>query len=182
MLKLLFTLAFGLLCADVSWAAPAASTASSTASGHYETGLGLFSLGHYEDAVSEFRKAYEVEARPDFLLQIGRSYEQLGQSDKALYFFKRYLQTAAPDAAERREAEVFVGKHEVLAPLPDRAAPPPATLSTPARATSPPPVWNRWWFWPTVGAVVLAGLGLGLVLTGGTDETLPVSDLGHMRF
>lgn len=173
-------LAFVFLCGDISWAAPAASTAGSTASGHYETGLGLFTLGHFEDAVSEFRKAYEVEARPDFLLQIGRSYEQLGQADKALYFFKRYLQTAAPDAGERKEAEAFVSGHEV--PAPERAAPPPATLSTPAIAAVAPPVWNRWWFWPTVGAVALAGLGLGLVLTGGDDETLPASDLGHMRF
>lgn len=178
----LLGLALVFFCGDISWAAPAASTGSSNASGHYETGLGLFALGHFENAVSEFRKAYEVEARPDFLLQIGRSYEQLGQVDKALYFFKRYLQTTPPDAAGRKEAEAFVIGHEVLAPAPDRAAAPPTTLSTPALAAAAPTAWNRWWFWPTVGAAALAALGVGLVLAGGTHEKLPASDLGHMRF
>lgn len=169
-----------------STTATTSDSATTVASTHYETGLALYGLGHFEDAVSEFRKAYEVQARPEFLLHIGRSFEQLGQSEKAVYFFKRYLSTAPPDAAEREEAKEFVRKFEVEHPAP------PSEMTTSPTAVPvsvdqidqfyKEPLWHKWWVWTAVGVVVFATVGVGVLLVRGPDDGPPQSDLGHMRF
>jgi tetratricopeptide (TPR) repeat protein len=161
-------------------------SANAAASTHFETGLALYGLGHFEDAVSEFRKAYEVQDRPEFLLHIGRSFDQLGQSEKALYFFKRYLSTAPPQATEREEAKEFVRKFETEHPAePTHETPAVITSTVPVSVPNEPqnpPLWQRWWVWTLVGVVVTASTVVGLALVRGSDDEPPQSDLGHMRF
>jgi hypothetical protein len=173
------------LPSDSTGDAPADSI-SAVASTHFETGLALYGLGHFEDAVSEFRKAYEVQARPEFLLHIGRSFEKLGQSDKAQYFFKRYLSTAPPQAAERDEARAYVLKFDRDQPAPIMQEPPVASLKTPSVASNSElksePLWQRWWFWATAGLVVTAAVGVVVLFSRGEEGSAPQSDLGHMRF
>jgi len=194
LLTLLFVVSHNAVAAEVPVdsppkSIPVAGSASATpvASTHYETGLALYGLGHFEDAVSEFRKAYEVQARPEFLLHIGRSFQQLGQSEKALYFFKRYISTAPPEAAEREEASAFVAKFDAEHPVtPTRETPlpsaAPAVAVTQTNQEFREPVWQRWWVWSAVGVFVIASVGIGVVLARGADDGPPRSDLGHMRF
>lgn len=153
---------------------------SGVASSLYENGLSLFARGSFEAAVAEFRKAYEVEARADFLLQIGRSFDKLGQTQKALYFFKRYLSTAPPNADSRPEAQAYVSRFEE----PPTAEPTTASIPTSDLVHVPEssPVWHRWWFWTTVGIVVVGAVTLGVALSSDDGAGRPVSDLGHMRF
>lgn len=168
-------------------AAPAANESSAqVASAHYETGLALFELKRFEEAVSEFRKAYEVEARPDFLLQIGRSYEQLQQTDKALYFFKRFLQKAPASDPSRAEVEDFVARNDTPQSAASNASLMPEDapmLQTGAPAPQRPhPVWHTWWFWTAVGAAAVLVGGTSYVLLRDAEQDPPSSALGHMRF
>lgn len=170
---------------DLPLATRATAAPESSERIHHATGLELFEEGRYEDAVSEFRKAYELEARPEFLFDIARSYDRLGQSDKALYFFKRYLSTAPPDASHRSEAEAFVVRAEppVTYPLPPSPAPsgPPLFVNDVA-GKEPSPLWARWWVWVAAGALVATGLGVGILLSGEDQAGPPASDLGNQRF
>lgn len=190
-LTLLTTLVFGLLGplgTKTSWAQGKARRPSEAkhVPSHHEVGERLFAEGRYEQAVAEFRKAYELEARPEFLLQIGRSYERIGHSDKARYFFQRYLSTAPSDAPARPEVEALMAS----------APPPPATEPTApddlvmvpleyeaskTAADVPPSRLGGWWLWIGAGAAVLAGVGIALALSNGGDD-VPRSDLGHQRF
>lgn len=165
---------------------PSRASSAEVASTHYETGLALFSLKRFDEAVSEFRKAYEVEARTDFLLHIGRSYEQLRQTDKALYFFKRFLQKAPAADPFRNEVEDFVKRNdrEPTNVSPGELLPKDAdTLTTPLASRQPEqPVWHTWWFWTVVGAATLLVAGTSYVLIRDGQEDRPSSMLGHMRF
>ncbi|MDX2021734.1 MAG: tetratricopeptide repeat protein [Deltaproteobacteria bacterium] len=176
-----------MLTGALAFAEPANKQSSAqVASSHYETGLALFELKRFEEAVSEFRKAYEVEARADFLLHIGRSYEQLQQVDKALYFFKRFLQTAPASDPFRAEVEDFVAKNDTPPNAPSNSAL--LTSDAPALLTDAPakphtqPVWHQWWFWTALGAAAVLVGGTSYVLLRDTNQDPPSSALGHMRF
>ena len=62
----------------------------------------LFKLGRYEEAVAEYRRAYELRADPRFLYHIAESYRELGATEQALFYYERFL-AGAPDAPERDE-------------------------------------------------------------------------------
>jgi len=43
-------------------------------------------------------------------------------------------------------------------------------------------VWQRWWFWTAVGAVVLGGVGAAVLSSGSNGSSIPATDLGDKRF
>ena len=147
-----------------------------------------FAAGRYQEALDLFAKLYAEKLHPNYLRNIGRCYQNLGDPDKAISSFHEYLRKAkgiAPD--ERREVEGYIKEMEDLAArrkgAPTAAAEPPparplvtAAAPTPA-ATTPtllerpmapaaepdsgsPPLYKRWWVWAIVGGVVVAGAGL----------------------
>ncbi len=80
---------------------------------HHDRGTIQYNLGQFEDAVSEYRKAYEIKAEPVFLFNIAQAYRQLGAADKALFFYKRYLSTA-PAASNRLQVEERIAELEPI--------------------------------------------------------------------
>lgn len=175
---------------------------------HHERGTTSYNLGQFEDAISEYRKAYELKAEPVFLFNIAQAYRQLGMADKAAFFYKRYLSTA-PDAQNRKQVEERIAElDQVIAAqaraknappqeaAPSAAAPPAPLLTTPRNepsallvAASPPapaagraPLWHRWWFWAVVGSVVVGGVTASIVASsGGQNPQPPRTDLGNAR-
>ncbi len=155
---------------------------SPAAEAHSSTGTRLMNEGRFDEAISEFRQAYELEARPAFLFHIGRGYERLGQDNTALHFFRRYLATQPPESPERTEAEVAVSN-----------APPPASprAREPVLMPSPelyddadtqePKLVNRWWFWAGLGVVTIAAAAFGVAVWSSGGDNVPASDLGHKR-
>lgn len=115
-----------------------------------------FAAGRYQDALDIFVKLYAEKLHPNYLRNIGRCYQNLGDPDKAISSFHEYLRKAksvTPD--ERTEVEGYIKEMEDLKkqreqaaappppppvePLPSGktpVAPPPATDTTPA---NPPP-------------------------------------------
>lgn len=148
-----------------------------------------FAAGRYQDALELFAKLYAEKLHPNYLRNIGRCYQNLGDPDKAISAFREYLRKAKGISAdERAEVEGYIKEMEALAASKHPATPPPPTTPPPdpqshLAATPPPaqppavtitttppppaqessPIYTRWWFWTAIGAVALVG---GLAAAG----------------
>jgi tetratricopeptide (TPR) repeat protein len=151
---------------------------------HLAQGHRLYLLGRYQDAIGEYRRAYELRADPQFLFRIAEAYRQLGASEQALFYYERYL-AGAPAGSDRGVAEARVSEIEGL-----RAAPPPgptaALVATPgpaegAAAKRPTSIWRRWWLWTAIGVALAAG-ATAAALAGRSETSTPSTDLGDKKF
>ncbi|MES1165458.1 MAG: tetratricopeptide repeat protein [Verrucomicrobiota bacterium] len=103
-----------------------------------------FAAGRYQQALDIFVKLYAEKVHPNYLRNIGRCYQNLGDADKAISSFREYLRQAKavrPD--ERAEVEAYIKEMEDLKR--QRAAenatvtgPATATPTTATTATAPP--------------------------------------------
>ena len=50
-----------------------------------------FAAGRYQDALDMFVKLYAEKVHPNYLRNIGRCYQNLGEPDKAISSFREYL-------------------------------------------------------------------------------------------
>ena len=153
----------------------------------------LFAAQRYQDALDIYVKLYAEKLHPNYLRNIGRCYQNLGDPDKAIGSFREYLRKARNlPGDERAEIEGYIKEMEELkrqreAPPP----PPPKDDSQPPRlqpiAEPPPPhpiisqpppppveesppVYKRWWFWTAVGVAVVAGT-VGVMAASGTFKS-----------
>jgi tetratricopeptide (TPR) repeat protein len=189
-----------LLCAlalGVAFAGPARAqpvTPEESARAHHEQGRLQFSLGRYETAISEYRKAYELRADPSFLFDIAEAYRSLGAAERAVFFYRRYL-TAHPNPPNRPEVEAQIARLEPDIP-PESRSGNLAAAAEPSRSPLLPTTFGReravhdsernvigrWWFWTAVGTVAAVGATLAIVAIGNRNEQkVPGSDLGHAR-
>jgi tetratricopeptide (TPR) repeat protein len=177
--------------------APVGPDAAATGTGaeaevaeHVALGHRLYQRGQYQEAIVEYRRAYELRAEPRFLYEIAESYRQLGAADQALFYFDRYL-AGAPDAPDRDLVEDRMSELESLRARPAAPAPPLTLSPTPSgpELTKPRPqpeskptsTWRRWWFWTAVGVAIAAGV-TAAALSSRSDSSVPATDLGDKRF
>jgi tetratricopeptide (TPR) repeat protein len=185
-----FSLAFALLFAGPARGAlpappDAVAPADVEVDEHVAQGHRLYLLGRYQDAIGEYRRAYELRADPQFLFQIAEAYRQLGATEQALFYYERYLAGAAA-GPDRAVAEQHVAEIESL-----RAAPPPpgpsAGLAAAPGGTAgptakrPTPIWRRWWLWTAIGVALAAG-ATAAALAGRSETSTPSTDLGDKKF
>jgi tetratricopeptide (TPR) repeat protein len=153
----------------------------------------LFAAQRYQEALDLYVKLYAEKLHPNYLRNIGRCYQNLGDPDKAIGSFREYLRKARSlPAEERAEIEGYIKEMEELKrqreappppppkvdPLPrvtDPAltAPPPPPqhlVATPPPAEESAPVYKKWWFWTAVGVAVAAGT-VGALAASGTFKT-----------
>jgi tetratricopeptide (TPR) repeat protein len=99
-----------LACMVLLWTVPSAALAQSPemveANQRVEEGEQLFAAGDYDGALAQFERAYEViGAHPDrylILYNIGQAHERRFRYDRAMDYYRRYLDeggSAAPDRA-----------------------------------------------------------------------------------
>src|SRR5205814_1503712 len=85
----------GLLIAVVILLAGASSAEAAPgkaeAKRHYRKGVTEYNLGHFQNAIAEFDKAYSLDPSPILLYDIAQSHRKLGNDREALFFFRRYL-------------------------------------------------------------------------------------------
>jgi tetratricopeptide (TPR) repeat protein len=186
------------LLIHLGWASAAAAqpvTPEESARAHHEQGRLQLSLGRYETAISEFRKAYELRADPAFLFDIAEAYRSLGSPERAVFFYRRYL-TIHPNPPNRPQVEAQIARIEPTIPAGDPIGPTGLRLSPSGRAsTSSAPLFSRelspdsdrklyrtWWFWAAVGTLAAVGATVAIVAFGGSgEEKVPSSDLGHAK-
>lgn len=95
----------------LSWlaAAPLAAQegAQAEAQRHFERGEALFERGDYDAALAEYERSYALlDGHPDayvLLFNIGQAYERSHRYDRALEYYRRYLEEGG-EAAEDRAA------------------------------------------------------------------------------
>lgn len=138
--------AFGILAAVaavlflVLGASPARADDADTARELFTQGNTFFDLGQFDKAIDAWQRGYQLKNDPGFLYNIGQAYRTMGDPDKAIFFYKRYL-INAPKAKNRADVEQ---KIEALQKQIDEkqapATPPPAAGPVePPPATAPPP-------------------------------------------
>jgi Tetratricopeptide repeat len=87
-------------------ASPARGNDSATeqARQHYEIGTRQYDLGHWDDAIREFEKAYELRPDPNFLYNMAQAYRRKGDPKRALDLYRNYL-IKTPKSPLRPEIE-----------------------------------------------------------------------------
>jgi tetratricopeptide (TPR) repeat protein len=108
-----------------------------------------FVAGRYQDALDLFAKLYAETLHPNYLRNIGRCYQNLGEPDRAISSFHDYLRKAkGVTSDERKEIEGYIKEMEELKRQREAAATSPATPPptgsagapvTPLPSASPPP-------------------------------------------
>jgi len=94
-----------------------------------------FAAGRYREALELFAKLYAEKLHPNYLRNIGRCYQNLGEPDKAITSFRDYLRKAKNVSAdERAEVEGYIAEMQEMKKKEASAAVVPAT---PAPATPP---------------------------------------------
>jgi tetratricopeptide (TPR) repeat protein len=174
-------------------ATPMPPTVDAAVERHAMLGQRLLSRGEAQDAIAEFRRAYELRADARFLADIAEGYRQLGLRDQAIFFYERYL-AAAPDAPDREDIEEDIATlRRPTTPAVPVAPSPNAVLGAtlgrdvvvipvaPVASAAPRPLWRRWWAWAALGALVAGGLATTFAFSReGTD--VPATALGDKKF
>src|SRR5437667_6621813 len=75
---------------------------------HYKLGLEAFNAKKYPEAIKELKKAYVLKRLPPLLINIAKTYEAMGDLDNAIYYYKKYLAEAPPEAKDRDQIKQAV--------------------------------------------------------------------------
>lgn len=149
-------------------AATPASAADEEARARFESGRLAFAAGRYADALSDFRRAYELSQRPVLLYNIGVAADRLRRDQEALEAFERYLrEVEAPDNRAEVEARVVVLREQLAARATPAPTEPSARVGVAADPVAPVPAsesnsspmgepsageGGRLWTWVALGA------------------------------
>jgi tetratricopeptide (TPR) repeat protein len=161
---------------------PSDADRAARAKAFFDLGRTHFSLGDFESAAKEFEQAYQYDPAPLLLYNVGQSWRRAQQAEKAIVYYRKYLE-AAPNAAERAEVERHIAElqesieNHPTAPVEPTAAPSPATatpsiaaptepaaspsqITLVAKPSAPPPKRHKrtaWIVTACIGAAVLVG-------------------------
>jgi tetratricopeptide (TPR) repeat protein len=83
------------------------------AKAHFDKGNTHYNLGEFDEAIAEFKTAYELSSAPGLLFNIAQSYRLKKDYEQANQFYKTYLRLK-PDAANRAEVEERIKEMEHL--------------------------------------------------------------------
>jgi tetratricopeptide (TPR) repeat protein len=89
-----------LLLALVVHSAPVlvAQSDDSKAKALFKEGETAYNLGQFDVALGKYTEAYKLKPLPGFLFNIAQCHRQLGQYERAAFFFGRFIDTSAPKA------------------------------------------------------------------------------------
>jgi tetratricopeptide (TPR) repeat protein len=173
---------------------------------HYELAMALYNAQKYEDAVPEFKAAYEIEHKPGLLFNIAQSYRKAGRPREAIAYYDQYLSSDPRlDTDTRRKVDGYLAearntlsalemelKRRLAEEKAAQASEPPPTLAPeppsqalpqPSAPPRPPPpteeskpLYKRPWLWAVVGGVVVGAVIVGVVVGTRYSNSAPVVD------
>jgi hypothetical protein len=134
------------------------------ARGLYERAEKSFDLGKFAEALGEYQSAYEAKPLPGFLFNIAQCYRNMGNFERARFFFRRYL-ALDPHASNRRRVDELIAEmtKQLDAQGAEAATAPPAVPPPAAPGASPPGGTPR----------PVEPLASGAPLTSSSAEILP---------
>ena len=68
-------------------------------------GKALYDAGKFAEAVEKFKESYRLSRNPLLLYNIGHTLDQTGSKDKALFYYRKFLADAPPNAVQRKEVQ-----------------------------------------------------------------------------
>jgi hypothetical protein len=99
-----------------------------------------FNVGKFPEALADYQAAYEAKPLPGFLFNIAQCYRNMGDYERARFFFRRYL-SLDPRTPNRRRVEALIDemtrKLAEKPPAAPSAAEPPKTVEPPKAADAP---------------------------------------------
>lgn len=153
----------------------------------FADGQKAYDVGEFERALTLYSEAYKLKTLPGFLFNIAQCHRQLGNFERASFFFGRFIDNSKPAAAnvelarelmtdmERRQAEKADAEKKAAddkaraeadakvksdAPLAPPLTPVEVvSLPPPPPAVEPEPVTKKAWFWVVIGGAVVAAAG-----------------------
>jgi tetratricopeptide (TPR) repeat protein len=183
----------GLIAALVAVPVSAAARNDSgeeAAKAEFKKGQTAYNLGQFQDALASYTKAYELKALPAILFNIAQCHRQLGNPERAVFFYRRYLELAPAGDKNTATAQQLLDESQaqvVEAQLSREAAarrPPVGGLASssaagaiPSGAIEKTPVYKQWWLWTVVGVVVV-GAAVGTVAYVATAPKPSATTLG----
>jgi tetratricopeptide (TPR) repeat protein len=161
---------------------PAVPDQEQQARSHYERGAIAYNLGDYDEAIAEFKAAYQLSPAPLLLFNLGQAYERKGAGScgAALRAYRSYLTVG--DGSKQKLVERRIHELSSCAAREDEAEKAAATSAASASTAAQPaagiaapdagaePNGERWLPW-TIGSLGLAtaATGAGLVLWASHD-------------
>lgn len=125
-----------------------AADETSAAREHAQKGTAFMDLGKYSEAAAEYEAAYADKQDPALLLNLAQAYRMAGNGNKAIFFYRKYLQHV-PKSPYRADIEEKIATLEKAGatgavtppPASDNAGaqPPTAPPAVPATPPAPPP-------------------------------------------
>lgn len=136
-------LALSLAAALGASARPAHADERTEARRHFRAGLDLVTQRQYVRAIEEFQAAYAILPNVNVLFNIARAYTDVGDLDRALDYYQRYLLADVPDRAEVEQTirELEQRRRAAATPASVPVAPTPVTPTPvePGTPTAPLP-------------------------------------------
>jgi iron complex outermembrane receptor protein len=112
-------------------ASPALADARTEARAHFKRGMEAIGQQKYADGIAELEQAYAILPNANVLYNIGKAHEAAGELEKAIEYYKRYVDENPPD-----KADVLANIKALEAKL---KTPEPVTPVTPVAPTEPAP-------------------------------------------
>src|SRR4051812_8543137 len=64
----------------------------------FKEGETSYNLGQFDAALAKYTEAYKLKPLPGFLFNIAQCHKQLGQYERAAFFYGRFIDTSGPKA------------------------------------------------------------------------------------
>lgn len=124
-----------------------ASGGQTSAKIYFAQGVEAYREGRFEDAIAAYEQAHRALPNPAFLFNLGQCYRSLGELERSIVLFERYIE-AKPQAANRAEVEALIDGMRLAVPVEPKAPEPepaaketaakPAAVEAPVAAAEPP--------------------------------------------
>jgi len=119
------------LTASVAFADDAPSAADlAAAKKAYTEGKALHDKGNLPDAIEKFKESYRLSKNPLLLYNIAFTMDEAGTKDLALFYYKKFLTDAPPDATQRASVTDRVKVLEKEVPASEKQPDPSAVTTT----------------------------------------------------
>lgn len=133
---------------------------------HYRDAQAAFAEDRWEDAVAALGRAYELDARPEYLFMQAQVLRAHDRCDDAVALYRRFIASAPPreDVLAAQAALELCGA-PVIEERPEPEPPPPEPITPPPESPPPPradPLTHAL-VWP---GLALGAVGIGLVVGG----------------
>ena len=131
----------------------------------YQEGTRAFEVRDFQTALARFQQAYVLTRRPELLVNVGASFQQLGRRDDAIATYRQYLATM-PDPPNRAEIEARIAQLQAM-PAAAPVVTPPGGVVAPSA-----PLWP--WVALGAGAALAVGGAVMLAVPGdpGADRSI----------